>query len=97
MLKAGVSDSFYLINLRPADAPETGLIFPVDDGNKPLVAIYLTLPMRWNNLPPFFCTLTETVNDLMNQALYAHSPSRIHKLDDCAAAVVSAAAHTLGQ
>ena len=56
MLKADVSDGFYRIGLCPANAPNLDLIFPVDDGTKPLVANPLTLPMGWKNLPPLFCT-----------------------------------------
>ena len=52
MLKADVFDIFYPISLRPADVPKLGLIFPVEYGNKPLVATPLTLTMGWKNLPP---------------------------------------------
>ena len=66
MVKADVSDCFYRIRLCPADAPKTGLIFRIDDGNKPLVAIHLSIPMGWENSPPLFCTVTETVMNLSN-------------------------------
>ena len=95
MLNADVSNGFYQINLRPADAPKLGVIFPVDDGEKPLVANPMTLTMGWKNSSPLLCTSTKTVNDLSNQSLCAHAPSHMHKLDNRAAAVVSPAAPTL--
>ena len=51
--------------------------------------------MGWKNLPPLFCTATETVSDLANQALRAHSPSHLHKLDDRATALFGAASPTV--
>ena len=95
MLKADVSNGFYWIGLRPADAPKLGLIFPVDGGTEPLVAIPLTLPIRWKNLPPLFCTAMENVADLLNQALQEHTPLRPHKQDDMEASVVTTASPTL--
>ena len=66
MLKADVSNDFYQINLLPADAQKLGLIFPVYEDKKKLFAISLTLPIGWKNLPPLFCTATETASDLAN-------------------------------
>ena len=45
MLKANVSGDFYRIGLRPGDALKLGPIFPMDDGNEPLVNIPLNLSM----------------------------------------------------
>ena len=69
LLKADVSDGFYCIGLRPTDAPKLGLIFPSGKGEDQMLAIPLTLPMGWKNSPPLFCTATETVADLANEAL----------------------------
>ena len=52
-----------------------------------MVAIPLTLPMGWKNSPPLFCTATETVADLANEALRTHQPSKQHLLDIRAEAV----------
>ena len=38
MLKADVSDGFYRISLRPANAPKLGFIFPIYDGEELLVS-----------------------------------------------------------
>ena len=87
MIKADVSDGFYRIGLRPSDAAKLGLVFPSEAGEEDLVVIPLTLPMGWNNSPPIFCTATETVADLANEALRAHAPTLPHKLDNRAEAV----------
>ena len=87
MIKADVSDSFNRIGLRPSDATKLGLVFPSTAGEEDLVAIPLTLPMGWKNSPPIFCTATETVADLTNEALQAHAPTLPQKLDNRAEAV----------
>ena len=89
MIKADVSYGFYRIGLRPSDAAKLGLVFPSEVGEEDLVAIPLTLPMFWKNLPPIFCTATETVVDLVNEALRAHAPTLPHKLDNRAEAVLA--------
>ena len=66
IIKADVSDGFYRIGLRPSDDAKSGLVFPSEAGDEDLVAILLTLTMGWKNLPPIFCTGTETVSDLAN-------------------------------
>ena len=87
MIKADVSDGFYSIGLRPSDAAKLGLVFTSETGKEDLVAIPLTLPMGWKNSPPIFCTVTETVADLANEALRAHAPTMPHTLDNRAEAV----------
>ena len=74
VLKSDVSDGLYRIALRPADAPNFGLVFPSDDQGDDLVAIMLTLPMVFNNTPPIFCMFTETVADLSNAYLRFNKP-----------------------
>ena len=88
MIKANVSDGFHRIGLRPSDTAKLGFVFPIDAGDKYLVAILLTLPMGWKNSPPIFCTAKETVTDLANEALRAHAPTLPHKLDRRAEAVL---------
>ena len=53
LLKSDVSDGFYRIGLRPEDAPKLRLIFPSGKEEEPMVAIPLTLPMRWKKFPTF--------------------------------------------
>ena len=88
LLKANVSNGFYRIGLRPEDTPKLGLILPIGANEEPMVANPLTLPMGWKNSPPLFCTATETVADIANEYLRSHQPSRPHKLDGRAEAVV---------
>ena len=45
MLKSDISNGFYRISLRPINAQKLGLVFLVDNGVKPLVAIPFTPPM----------------------------------------------------
>ena len=52
-----------------------------------MIAIPLTLPMGWKKSPPLFCTATETVADLANEALRTHQPRKQHLLDIRAKAV----------
>ena len=87
LLKADVSDGFYLIGLRPTDAPKMGLIYPSRKEEDQRVSITLTLPMGCKNSPPLFCTATETVADLANEALRTHQLSKQHLLDIRAEAV----------
>ena len=97
MLEADVSDGFYRIGLRPEDAPKLGLIFTSGEEEEPMLAIPLTLPMRWKNSPPLFYTATETLVDLANESLRSHQPSKPHKLDDRAEAMAPPPAPPLAQ
>ena len=63
------------------------MIFPSGKEEEQMVAIPLTLPMGWKNSPPLFCTATETVADLANEALRTHQPSKQHLLNNRAEAV----------
>jgi hypothetical protein len=42
-----VADTFYRISIRDADVPNLGVIFPMEAGKEPLVALPLVLPMGW--------------------------------------------------
>ena len=95
MLKANDSNGFYCIVLRPADAPKIGLIFAMDDRDKPLVATTQTVTMGWKNSSPLIYTATETVIDLANRALHAHAPLWPYNLDDRETTFFSAAAPML--
>ena len=87
MIEAYVGDGFYMIGLRPSNTKKLGLVFPSEAGDEDLVPIPLTLPMGWKNLPPIFCTATDTVADLANEALRAHVPTLPHKMDERAEVV----------
>ena len=83
--KLDISDGFYRINLAIEDIPRLGVVFPVKEGEEPLVAFPLVLPMGWANSPPIFSAATETAADLANDAIASSSPAPKHPLDDLAA------------
>ena len=66
MLKLDLSNGFYRVRLRAEDIPTLGVAFPVGPGEEPLIALPLTLPMGWMESPPYFCSTTETLVDLIN-------------------------------
>ena len=83
MMKVDIADGFYRVGLTPADVPALGVCLPPGPDGKTLVAFPLVLPMGWVESPPHFCAVTETVADLANTALDAHSPHlrQPHRLD----------------
>ena len=84
LIKIDISDGFYRIGLRIDDIPKLGVIFPTRDGEEPLIALPLVLPMGWTNSPPIFSAATETSADLANFKLRNNSPTVSHPLDDLA-------------
>ena len=83
--KLDISDGFYRINLAIDDIPKLGVVFLVKDGEEPLVAFPLVLPMGWANSPPIFSAATETSADLANDAIQRDDDPPSHPLDDLAA------------
>jgi Reverse transcriptase (RNA-dependent DNA polymerase). len=85
LLKLDIADGFYRIDLCPEDIPRLGVVFPGPPGTEPLVALPLVLPMGWKNSPPAFCTATETVADLANNAIRSQACAAFHPLGHRAA------------
>jgi hypothetical protein len=85
LIKIDIADGFYRIDVNPDDIPKLGVVFPSPPGVEPLVALPLVLPMGWKNSPPAFCTATETIADLANQALKEQSAALPHPLGHRAA------------
>ena len=73
------------MNLALDDIAKLGVVFPVRDGQRPLVAFPLVLPMGWVNSPPIFCAATETAADIANANLLKDMQSSPHSLDTMAA------------
>lgn len=69
LIRIDISDGFYRIDLSPEDIPRLGVVFPTEEGQEPLIAFPLALPMGWKNSPPVFSTATETIADLANRSL----------------------------
>ena len=95
MIKVDISDGFYRINLRPADVPKLGVVFPTKPGAEPLVAFPLVLPMGWTHSPPFFSAATETAADIANTHLQSGQPSAPHHLDELASTLTAGASTSL--
>lgn len=95
-IKVDMSDGFYQIFVCARDIPKLGVAFPALDGEEPLIAFPLKMPMGWTESPPYFCAATETVADVANaRILKGHSPPR-HKLEKLASSMPSAnAANTV--
>ena len=78
--KIDIADGFYRIWIRPNDVPKLGMLFPVPQGEEPLIALPNVLPMGWRESPPYFSTATETVADLANLAIKANKNEPHHRL-----------------
>ena len=66
LLKIDLSNGFYRVCLRAEDILTLGVAFPVGPGKESLIAFPLTLPMGWMESPPYFCSMTKTLVDLIN-------------------------------
>jgi len=88
MMKIDLSDGFYRMDVNIEDIPKLGVVFPTAEGDEPLIAFPLVLPMGWKNSPPVFSTATETIADLANQRLASVKDPRPHHLDEAAEQVV---------
>jgi hypothetical protein len=82
LLKVDVADGFYRVYVAPRDVPKLGVAFPHRDGEEPIVAFPLALPMGWTESPPYFAAFTslKTGEDLLP-----------HRLDATAIATATAA------
>jgi len=80
MLKLDISNGFYRINLAIEDIPRLGVDFPVAEGEVPLVAFPLVLPMGWTSSPPIFSAATETAADIANADIKSALPVPVHPL-----------------
>ena len=68
-IKIDLADGFYQVWARTEDIPKLGVAFPELDGEEPLIAFPLALPMGWTESPPYFCAVTETIADLANERI----------------------------
>lgn len=82
-IKKDLKDGYYRVDVNPDDAPALAVVLPAYPGLPPLVAIPLALTMGWINSPPIFCSVSETICDLANAAMYKrHAPP--HRLEELA-------------
>ena len=83
--KLDISDGFCHINLAVEDIPKLGVFFSVKDGEEPLVAFPLVLPVGWEHSPPIFCASIETDANLANNTIASSIVAPSHLLDEMAA------------
>ena len=53
LMKIDPGDGFYRIGLNIDDIPKSGVVFPAEPGQEPLIAFPLILLMGWKNIPQF--------------------------------------------
>jgi hypothetical protein len=69
LMKVDIADGFYRVWVRAPDIVKLAVSIPTLDGDEPLLALPLVLPMGWTESPPWFCATTETCTDVANQRL----------------------------
>jgi hypothetical protein len=84
LIKVDIADGFYRVWLNSSDIPKLAVAVPALDGDTPLLAIPLVLPMGWTESPPYFCAMTETVADIANERAAAGWIPPPHRLDSVA-------------
>lgn len=84
LIKIDISDGFYRIKMNVHDIPKLGVTFPSTEGEEPLVALPLFLPMGWKNSPPNFCAVTETIADVANERIRKWEVPPTHHLEELA-------------
>ena len=71
-VKAGkhdIKDGFYRMFLNALDCLKLAALLPKYEGEPQLVGIPMSCTMGWAQSPPSFCTMSETVCDLVNAGL----------------------------
>jgi hypothetical protein len=87
LIKVDIADGFYRVWLNISDIPKLAVAVPALDGEAPLLAIPLVLPMGWTESPPHFCSMTETVADVANDRARAGWVPPPHRLDSVAESI----------
>jgi hypothetical protein len=64
--KLDLADGYYRVPLSSNAALELAVVLPPDGQSEPLIGLPLSLPMGWQQSPPYFCAFTETCADLAN-------------------------------
>ena len=83
LAKYSISDGFYWMFLNLEDTLKLSILMPCYEGEPQLVAVPLSLTMRWVSSPPTFCMASETIVDLSNASLYKNTVLP-HHLEDAA-------------
>ena len=82
-MEIDLSNGLYCIGLNIDDIPKPklGVVFPTKPGQEPLLTFPLVLLMGWKNSSRFFCTVTETIADLVNQQIQVGLTPTTHSPD----------------
>jgi hypothetical protein len=82
MAKVDLSDAYMRIWLQISDLPKLAFVVPPHPSDpKPLIGFHLSLPMRYIESTPFFCTTTETAADLIYHSWKFSSLALAHPLE----------------
>jgi hypothetical protein len=81
-IKIDLANGFYRVWLKTDDIPKLGVAFPQLEGEEPLFAFPLSLPMGWTESPPYFSAATETVADVANERLFRWRNPPKHHLEN---------------
>ena len=80
--KHDIKDGFCRLFLRAQDSLRLSIILPRHPGEPQLIGIPMACTMGWVQLPPTFCTVSETVCDLANDAMRVQGKvAEPHRLD----------------
>lgn len=83
--KTDIADAFMRVWIQAGSIPTLGAILPLSDGEEPLIAFPMILPMGWIESPNYLCAVTETIADLTNARLASDDLSAAtHRLDNLA-------------
>jgi hypothetical protein len=85
LMKVDIADGFYRVWVRAPDIVKLAVSIPTLEGEEPLLALPLVLPMGWTQSPPWFCATTETATDVANHRLQRRWKAPPHHLDKVAA------------
>jgi hypothetical protein len=80
--KVDIADAFMRVPLQLSAIPKLAALLPKRKGEAQLVAFPLVLPMGWVNSPSWFCTVSETIADLANEAIRSGATTSVppHRL-----------------
>jgi hypothetical protein len=81
LIKIDIADGIYRIRVHTEDIPKLGIAFPHKEGEAPLVAFRLVLPMGWTESPPYLCSATETVTDIAHDHIAKWRNPPVHRLE----------------
>ena len=70
--KHDIKDGFYRLFPRAQDSLRLSIVPPKCPGEPQLIGIPMACTMGWVQSPPTFCTMSETVCDLENDAMRSH-------------------------